>query len=60
MSATVAVGHAIDWGLPRLSDMFARTGGKMPKGEYTKRWDLNHDYYTPVIASVERAINLIL
>ncbi len=33
MSSAVAIGHTIDFGVPSLKALFAKTGGKLPEGE---------------------------
>lgn len=54
--SSAALGYTIDVGFASLSDIFAKTGGKLPRGDTPKVFNWFHDYFTPVIAVVDRLI----
>ena len=55
MSAAVATGHVFDMGLLSLSRIFAKTGGKLPRGKKPEAYYLSVDYYTKVWSLAERS-----
>lgn len=53
MSAAIGLSYGVEWAGFNLKSMFReRTGGRKPVS-HDKKWDLNHDYFTPVLASAD-------